>query len=393
MTALDRTVLARLTPPGTGAIATVAICGAAAWNIISELFQPAGTAALPAEPMPGLLRFGRLGAAAGDEVVLAVRRGSPGNWLEVHTHGGRQVVDWIIGLIAERGAEPVSWPEFERFAGASPLRVAASEALSRAITFRTADILNDQFHGALESALRRMETELASNYLDQAADTADELLRHSAVGCHLTRPWRVVVAGPPNVGKSSLVNALAGYQRSVVTPIPGTTRDLVTTTLAIDGWPVELVDTAGVRDATETLEGEGIELARRAAMNADLCLWIYDAAATGPRSDGPVPAESRSIPVINKTDLPPAWKLDDIAGAILVSALTGARIDALCNAISNALVPTPPPPGAAVPFSDELVHHIRQIRTDLENRQTESARRSLENLLAGHDPNPSPAST
>src|SRR5207244_11945531 len=98
---------------------------------------------------------------------------------------------------------------------------------------------------AARAALRRGDAMEAGRLLD-------ELARYAGVGRHLTAPWRVAVAGAPNVGKSSLVNALAGYQRSVVAPTPGTTRDVVTALLAIDGWPVELADTAGLRPLTPT---------------------------------------------------------------------------------------------------------------------------------------------
>jgi hypothetical protein len=92
----------------------------------------------------------------------------------------------------------------------------------------------------------------------------------------LTTPWRVTVAGAPNVGKSSLVNALAGYQRSVVSATPGTTRDVVTTVIALDGWPVELSDTAGMRD--DAVRWRARKYSRGgAAREADLCLWVLDA--------------------------------------------------------------------------------------------------------------------
>src|SRR5206468_2220750 len=110
--------------------------------------------------------------------------------------------------------------------------------------------------------------------------------------------------GAPNVGKSSLVNALAGYQRSIVAPTPGTTRDVVATTLAIDGWPVELSDTAGLHGEGEQLERAGMARARAAAAAADLCVWVLDGSAApvwlGPEITAP-------LTVINKIDLPPAW--------------------------------------------------------------------------------------
>src|SRR5439155_711085 len=107
-----------------------------------------------------------------------------------------------------------------------------------------------------------------------------ELKSRTRLGRHLTNPWRVVVAGAPNVGKSSLVNALAGYARCVVSPTPGTTRDVVSTLIAVDGWPIELLDTAGLRLPGENLEQQGIALARAAVESADLCLWVIDASAS-----------------------------------------------------------------------------------------------------------------
>ena len=89
--------------------------------------------------------------------------------------------------------------------------------------------------------------------------------------------WRVVIAGPPNVGKSSLINAMAGYERAIVSPLPGTTRDVVTLTTAIDGWPVQLADTAGLRASDDELESAGVKLAGAALAAADLVILVCDA--------------------------------------------------------------------------------------------------------------------
>ena len=111
------------------------------------------------------------------------------------------------------------------------------------------------------------------------AESSIEMLQFRDLGLHLTTPWRVVLAGAPNVGKSSLMNAIAGYQRAIVSPTPGTTRDVVTVTTAIDGWPVQLADTAGLRETQDELESAGVALADAAIGEADLVIVVSDASA------------------------------------------------------------------------------------------------------------------
>src|SRR6185369_14624432 len=129
------------------------------------------------------------------------------------------------------------------------------DRLAHAPTLRTASILLDQLHGAFERGVTRILDLLATNP-EAAREPLRELARYAPIGRHLVEPWKVVVAGAPNVGKSSLVNALAGFQRAVVSDIAGTTRDVVSVPVAFDGWPVELTDTAGLREA-EGLEAAG----------------------------------------------------------------------------------------------------------------------------------------
>jgi tRNA modification GTPase len=114
----------------------------------------------------------------------------------------------------------------------------------------------------------------------------DALLRWSEFGRHLTQPWQVVLTGVPNVGKSSLINRLLGYSRSIVYAEPGTTRDVVTAATAFDGWPVELSDTAGLRDAAGEIEAAGVERARRHLATADLAIVFSTAAGSCARRNG-----------------------------------------------------------------------------------------------------------
>ncbi len=291
------------------------------------LFRPRSGAELPAQPQPGRFLLGRLGGEIADEVVLTVQRGGATPLLELHCHGGRANVRFLLELLAARGLRVCDWREFLRRTEPDPLRAAAAVALTEAPTVRTATILLDQCAGAFAAALDAVTAALDRGDANAASAALDGLARHAPLGRRLTAPWRVAVAGPPNVGKSSLVNALAGYQRSIVAPTPGTTRDVVTTRLAIDGWPVELADTAGVRDATDALEMQGVRMAREASADADLCLWVLDASAPAGQA---VPPDRQTgkldLRVVNKIDLPPAWDLAEAPGAVHVSARTGAGL-------------------------------------------------------------------
>ena len=256
---MTATRVAVLTPPGTGAIATIEVAGDRAWEFARKLFRPAGKA-LPEAPEVNRFWFGTIGEGAGDEVILAAT-GEPA--VEVHCHGGRRVVRWVVEQFVALGCVEVgrAATDVRGDVGHSPTYL-----LPYAPTLRTASILLDQFHGAFDRAIA---TILASPDLAGLR----ELAAFAPVGRHLVEPWKVVIAGAPNVGKSSLVNALAGYQRAVVSEVAGTTRDAVSVQLAFDGWPVELTDTAGLREA-EGLEAEGIERARRVLAEADLVLWL-----------------------------------------------------------------------------------------------------------------------
>jgi tRNA modification GTPase len=366
------TVVACLTPPGRAAIATLGIAGPAAWDAVRALFRPR-SGALPEVPRPGQFWLGRCGDDVADEVVLAVKGGDVPS-VEVHCHGGPAVVDLLLDLFAARGLRRCPWPEFLRRTGADALRAEAAVALAAATTPRTAAVLLDQYNGALGAALADAVAALHGGDAARAAAVVAGLARWAPLGRHLTAPWRVVVAGAPNVGKSSLVNALAGYQRSVVSPTPGTTRDVVTARIAVDGWPVELADTAGLRGDAGALEGQGIEQARAAAGAADLCLWVWDA-TTGPTEPDVSGGLVRTV--VNKIDVPPAWDVRQVGDAVKVSAATGQGLDELCAALARWLVPEAPPPGAAVPFTPRLCDAVEEAARHLDAGRVEETRACL----------------
>lgn len=374
--------LACLTPPGQAALATLGLYGPRAWDALRSVFRLPAGGTLPDSPREGRFWLGRLGGEVADEVVAAVKRVEPVPYVEIHCHGGREVVRFLVDLLREQGLQICSWEDFLRRTSGDVLSAAAAVELAQAATVRTAGILLDQQQGALGRALETIRAALDRADTETASAGLAQLARNAAVGQHLTRPWRVVIAGAPNVGKSSLVNALAGYQRSIVAATPGTTRDVVTTRLALDGWLIELADTAGQRGEAEALEEQGIRQARATAARADLCLWILDASAPPVWPEEKIEAV---LHLINKCDLPPAWGLEDAGAAVWVSAKTGAGLPELCAAVIARLVPDPPPPGAAVPFTPRLCEGIAEAQRALADGDREGAGRMVTRLCEDND--------
>jgi tRNA modification GTPase len=336
-----------LTPPGTAALATLAVHGPAAWAAVRAVFHPA----LPAAPRPGKFWLGRMGDDLGrDEVVLTAKSDT---LLEIHCHGGRQVLQWLEEILVRHGAVACAPLDFVGQTGCPAWQADVLEALARAPTVRTASILLDQYHGAFTRALAEIDAHIQNGHPELARPLLDLLIGRIPLGRHLVDPWRVVIAGAVNVGKSSLVNALAGHARSVVSHEPGTTRDVVTTRLALDGWPVEVADTAGWRIASDALEQAGIARALAARESADLVVWLLDGSAMPVFPANPLP---KALFVINKMDLPnperERWG-QEIAFAARISAKTGEGLSELCQKLVERLVPIPPEPGTAVPVTPE----------------------------------------
>jgi tRNA modification GTPase len=362
------TYAACLTPPGRGAIATLAVDGPRAWEVARKLFRPATR--LPEQPQAGRFWLGHFGDEIADEVVLAVRTISPRMRVEIHCHGGPEVIRLLLEALAAQDIPICSWQTFASLDAPSEWRAAAKVELAHAPTIRTASILLDQAQGAMDQALSAIRTALEEENQTKASPLLEGLARYANLGRHLTTPWRVAVIGPPNVGKSSLVNALAGFQRSVVAATPGTTRDVVTTLIAVDGWPIELADTAGLREEAGDLEEQGIARARQTANDADLCLWTMDAAAPPVWPDEP--SDSLRY-VINKIDQPAVWNLDQVSDAARVSARTGEGLAELCQRLAAWLVPEAPAPGAAVPFAPALGEMVHRLQALVRARQLREA--------------------
>jgi tRNA modification GTPase len=367
----------QLTPSGRGAVATLLVEGPGAVRIVGRHVRTLKAAfrfAKGAEPDSRHLRgakgdtnrlvIGRFGPEPGEEVVL---RPHSADAVEIHCHGGQAAISAIEGILRAEGCSAVDWHEWAAWHESDPIAAAALAALAEARTERTAAILLDQYHGALGRAIEELEALHGRGDRPAAAAKARELLARAPLGRHLVRPWQVVIAGRPNVGKSSLVNALVGYCRAIVHAAAGTTRDAVTATTAIEGWPVELCDTAGLHATADSIEQAGIALARQRLAQADLVVLVFDRTAPWSADDGELlRAWPTALVVENKIDAGPVADVGQVAdlpcAGLPVSALTGEGIDLLLGQIAGRLVPDPPPPGAAVPFTEEQAARIAAIR-------------------------------
>jgi tRNA modification GTPase len=361
-------------------VATVGLAGPNAWEVLRAVFQRRDGRRLDSPPAPGRPILGRFGDDLADDVVLIAKHAGPADWFELHTHGGAQATRFALDLLASRGAVICAWPAFLKQLPGDRLQTLAAITLTEARTARTAGILLDQYHGAFAHCLDRVLEDLTNQRVNAARHALHELTAQVPLGRHLTTPWRVVLAGAPNVGKSTLINALAGFERAVVSPTPGTTRDLVATVTAIDGWPVELIDTAGQRSNADALEAQGIALARRAVATADLCLWIVDASGV-PCWPAPEFAE-RTLVILNKCDLPPGFDRANGQG-LSVSARTGQGLEELLASIAQRLVPSPPAPGSPVPFTAELCAGLARAAARLEAGDAVGTVALLRELRAG----------
>ncbi len=356
-------LLIQLTPPGRGAVASVRIEGPGASELVAQQFVACSGRPLADIPA-GRIVVGRM-VPHGEEVV--VNRHSDAA-IELHCHGGLAAAACMEEIFVRGGCRQVSWQEWISRQEADPFAAAARQALAEARTTVTAAILLDQYHGALRSAVEQIEASVQAGGKETARRHIDALLAHANTGLHLTRPWQVVVAGQPNVGKSSLINAIAGYQRAIVHSTPGTTRDIVAVRTAMDGWPVEVSDTAGLREACEKIEQAGIDLAWKRISAADLVVLVFDNSLPWSTEDQAL-LEScpTALVVYNKCDLPPVAASparQAPAGGLRpsgveVSAMHSTGVDALCREIAHRLVPQPPAPGAGVPFEPEQIEHIR----------------------------------
>ncbi len=303
---------------------------------------------------------------------MAVYLAAPGTYtgeamVELNCHGGMQTVRAILSALSDLGFRPAGAGEFTKRAflngkldlsqaeavmdiinaDAEQSRKSALMQLSGSVSRRVHEIqeqLLDALSG-IDAAIdypdeaEKSACAMLPAYLRRAEALAGRLIDNGRAGRVLRDGIRVVLAGRPNVGKSSLLNALCGSDRAIVTPIAGTTRDTVDEKISIDGVPVRLIDTAGIRDTGDAVEQIGVARARNELEAADICLVVLDNGVELTEDDRRLLRDTAGLPrlfVCNKSDIDGTPKLLD---AIPVSAKTGEGLDRLKREILTAVLP------------------------------------------------------
>jgi len=379
-----QSAFAVLTAPGRGGIAVVRCTGPRAGPVLEACFRPSARHGEGRVlPDVGRLAYGHLLDADGavlDEIILYRPAGKT---CEVNCHGGPAALEAVCRRLADLGLAQVDADALASAEGPGPVARAARRLLRAAATPLAAHVLLDQVGGALDRSIADARERIAAGRIDAAAVAIRGLLeRWQTCGRWLAAPPRVAVAGRPNVGKSTLLNRLAGAERAITSATPGTTRDYVETPAAIEGLPVVLVDTAGLRDTGETIEHEGVARAREQADAADLVVYLLEASEGVSAEDLAALAdlEGRALAVWNKADLtsgplgPP--------GAIAVSALVGEGMDALGRAVLERLACRAPPPGAAVPITAEQAQALESAQRLLAESRAKEAGAALEAITS-----------
>ena len=415
---LDDTIAAIATPLGEGGLAVIRISGPQALAVADRCFAPVGTGSLkPSAAATHTLHFGHVvhNGQNIDEVLLAVMR-APRTFtreevVEITCHGGILPAKLVLDAVLANGARLAEPGEFTRRAFLNGrIDLAQAEAVADLIHSRTELALraaNEQLAGKLSQRINELRDGMVETLAhieahidfpeeDIAPDTKDQLiaridrgiafmdqlLRTANEGQILRRGIRAAIIGRPNVGKSSLLNQLLGHDRAIVSPIPGTTRDTIEETANIRGLPVVFIDTAGLREARDEIEVEGVRRSRQTLQQAEFILHVFDASEPLAETDRNYLAEfsgKQRILVRNKTDLPSRLCLPaDLKSPVVeVSCLTGQGIEPLKAAIKELV------------WSGEIKAEMLQVMINSRhqealNRARTATLRTVEALRADH---------
>jgi tRNA modification GTPase len=412
---LRDTIAAISTPMGEGGIGIVRVSGPASLPIAESIFRGKSNGGLKSHRFS----YGTVVAPENGEVIdeaMIVFMKGPNSYtredvVEIQCHGGTLVVSRILSLVTSKGARLAQPGEFTKRAFLNGrIDLVQAEAIMDVIASRTEASLalaQHQREGLLSQRISVIKDRIlyALAYIEALIDFPEEdvdvavetdvlgrvepalselsaLIEGFDEGRVLRDGVSVVIAGKPNVGKSSILNTLLKEKRAIVTAVPGTTRDLIEEVVNINGLPVKLLDTAGIRESEDQVEQEGVRLTLDRIPKADLVLFVVDGSRPFAEEDRAIldAIGSKTFLVIrNKSDLPQAVELPDdlVAPSVAISTVTGAGILELRDAVSNAFMH-----GKAIDGREFVAVSKARHRDALLNAR-QSLERFMENLHAG----------
>ena len=355
-----------LTPLGRGAVATTWVRGKSLASELAKRLMGPSSQPIQLELLRPTFGYWQ-NSQSGQEGLVACLLDE--NTVEIHSHGGMLAPQLIGDTLVEDGFERLT-PEQLVADTCSDWIATLRQALVHAPTKKTAIRLLRLYQNSPQH-LTNLQTQILADP-SKAGEQIETALSFAAFGAHLRQPWKVVVCGHPNVGKSSLINALSGFERTIVHDSPGTTRDVISQVTAINGWPILLTDTAGVRDAADEIEQRGVERAIQEAKNADLRIALFDASNQWSEADARVLDQiSPELIVHNKIDR--KQNDPDRPQGILVSATERIGLDELMATIIQTLIPQEPPSEQWFPINERQSEILRQVSSLVRKNQLSEA--------------------
>lgn len=355
-----------LTPPGRSAVATTWVRGENLAEQLSTRLVNRQSQPIHLKPLRPTFGYWK-NSNHGEEGLVACLLNE--DTAEIHSHGGSLAPQLIGDTLINDGFEqltPDQWIAETCTVWIGGIR----GTLIHAPTKKTAVRLLKLYQTSLAS-LAELAVQIRSDPSGAIAKI-DQVLSFSEFGLHLSQPWHVVVCGQPNVGKSSLINAISGFDRTIVHDSPGTTRDVVSQGTAFDGWPILLTDTAGVRDATDKVEQQGVEKAILESETADLRIAVFDSSKAWSSADQSILDQIQpELIVHNKMDL----QINDPERpkGIFVSATEKLGLNNLLEKVVSILIPDEPLETDWFPVNKLQCEVLRNVNERIKNGEIEDA--------------------
>ncbi|PAV39694.1 tRNA uridine-5-carboxymethylaminomethyl(34) synthesis GTPase MnmE [Megasphaera sp. ASD88] len=412
------TIAAIATPLGESGIGVIRISGSKAYDVGDAIFQSKSSLPL-AQRRDRSIQYGLIvddDGKAVDEVILLIMKGprsyTAEDVLEIQCHGGRQSLSEILGLVLHHGARLANPGEFTQRAFVNGrIDLAQAEAVMDVIQAKSAQGLTSavsQLEGRLsrvvgdmrlhltdfitrlevtvdypEEDLEDIEVPDIAGAIREMERRLDDMLAESKSGRMMRDGVMAAIAGTPNAGKSSLLNRFLETERAIVTDVPGTTRDVIEEWITIQGVPICLVDTAGIRSTDDTVEQIGVRRAKEYMDRADIILVVVDQSRPLQEEDRQILETARgrqALIVLNKEDLQPAFETEELQSyglpILSISASTGAGMGALKDAMLSLALKQ-----GLTAAQSALLANTRHI--ELVRQSREALQRALDTIEAG----------